>query len=242
MIITVGSVRGAPGVTSWSLLLAAAWPGDVDRVVLEADPDGGVMGARYGLGVEPGVVSLLAAARRSVGEVPVSEHGRRCGDVWVVPGPETAEQARGVWGSGADALAATLAADTRLWIVDAGRLHAATPVFGLAAASALVVLVSGGRDEDLVQLPARVAALPVPTAVLINGRCSHETGELEAFTHALAVWRVDSVDDLPVVAGAVLAPGRSRRSWLWRQAVDVATAAAQLAVIGRPAEHAEVDA
>ncbi len=87
-----------------------------------------------------------------------------------------------------------------------------------------------------------MAALPGPTAVLINGRCSHEMGELVAFTGATAVWRVDSVDDLPVVAGAVLVPGRSRRSWLWRQAVDVAANAAQLAVIGRPAEHVEVDA
>ena len=69
MIVTVGSVRGSPGVTSWSLLLAAAWPAGpaVDRVVLEADPDGGVLGARYGLGVEPGAVSLIAALRRSRG-------------------------------------------------------------------------------------------------------------------------------------------------------------------------------
>ena len=44
------SVRGSPGVTSWSLLLAAAWPAEyvVERVVLEADCDGGVLGARYG--------------------------------------------------------------------------------------------------------------------------------------------------------------------------------------------------
>jgi hypothetical protein len=56
MIVTLGSVRGAPGVTSWSLLLAAAWPSmsAPERVVLEADPAGGVLGVRYGLGVDPG--------------------------------------------------------------------------------------------------------------------------------------------------------------------------------------------
>ena len=63
MIVTLASVRGSPGVTSWALLLAAAWPAAVDaeRVVVEADLDGGVLGARYGLGVDPGVVSLIAA-------------------------------------------------------------------------------------------------------------------------------------------------------------------------------------
>ena len=56
-----------PGATSWTLLLAAAWRADENRrkVVLEADPDGGVLGVRYGVGVDPGAISLASAARRS---------------------------------------------------------------------------------------------------------------------------------------------------------------------------------
>lgn len=48
MIVTLGSVRGSPGVTSWCLLLAAAWPEALgsERVVLEADVDGGVLAIR----------------------------------------------------------------------------------------------------------------------------------------------------------------------------------------------------
>ena len=44
MIVALGSVRGAPGVSAWSMLLAAAWPEscDVERIVLEVDVDGGV--------------------------------------------------------------------------------------------------------------------------------------------------------------------------------------------------------
>jgi hypothetical protein len=74
VIVTVGSVRGSPGVTSWALLLAAAWPAefDVERAVLEADVSGGVIGARYGLGVEPGAVSLTAALRRTEGNIDVN--------------------------------------------------------------------------------------------------------------------------------------------------------------------------
>ena len=80
MIVSLCSVRGSPGVTSWSLLLAAAWPGEyaAERVVLEADCDGGVLGARYGFGVDPGVVSLIAALRRADSHaVDVSVHARR---------------------------------------------------------------------------------------------------------------------------------------------------------------------
>jgi hypothetical protein len=181
------------------------------------------------LGVEPGVVSLLAAMRRSSGAVPVDEHGRRCGDIWVVPGSETGEQARRVWSSTGETAATSLAGDERVWVVDTGRLHAGSPVLPLAVASALTVLVSYGRHEDLVQLPARVEALPGPVAVLVVGRCDHGTDELVAFTGAVDVWRVDAVDGLPVVTGRLLAPGRERRSWVWRHAVDVATAAASLA-------------
>ena len=83
MIVSLCSVRGAPGVTSWSLLLAAAWPPeyDVDRVVVEADCDGGVVGARYGFGVDPGVVSLIASLRRADSpDVNLADHGRRVND------------------------------------------------------------------------------------------------------------------------------------------------------------------
>jgi hypothetical protein len=229
VIVSVGSARGAPGVTSWALLLAAAWPSTVERVVVEADPDGGVLGVRYDLGVEPGLVSLLAALRRSTGEIPLEVHARRCGDLWVVPGPATGEQARRVLASAGDGIPGQLADDGRLWVVDAGRMHAANPSIALVARSALTVLVSGPRHEDLVQLPARVAALPGPVAVLVVGRSGHGEDELAGFTGAAAVWKVGAVDDLPVQAGRLLVPGRARRSWLWRQAVDVASAAALLA-------------
>jgi hypothetical protein len=100
----------------------------------------------------------------------------------------------------------------------------------------LTVLVSGPRHEDLVQLPARVAALPSQVAVLLVGRCGHGEAELAGFTGATAAWKVGAVDDLPVQAGRLLGPGRARRSWLWRQAVDVASAAALLAPLTPAAE------
>jgi hypothetical protein len=239
VIVTVGSVRGSPGVTSWGLLLMAAWPDPPggERVVLEADPDGGVLGARYGVGVEPGVVSLMAALRRTSGPVPVAEHGRPVGDVWLVPGPESAEQARSVWASSAATVADRLAADGRLWVVDAGRLNAANPALALVGVSAVTLVVSGTRPEDLVQLPSRVAALAAGgrVGVLVVGGRGYRAEELAEFTGTPLVWTVDASSDLPVIAGQVLAPGRARRSWLWRQALDVAAAMAAAVVAPRPA-------
>ena len=87
MIVALGSIRGAPGVTSWAVLLAAAWPPEfqIERVVLEADPAGGVLGARYGLGVEPGVAAFLASLRRNDAELLDVEPFARMVDnhVWV---------------------------------------------------------------------------------------------------------------------------------------------------------------
>ena len=236
MIVTLGSIRGSPGVTSWSLLLAAAWPSSygVERVVLEADVSGGVLGARYGLGVDPGVVSLIAALRRSDDRTLVVDgHGRRAGDdVWVVPGPETGEQARAVWSGTAEGVAARLAADERVWLVDAGRLDSASPTLSLARRARLSIIVCGSSAEDLVQVPARVATLAQHAAavgVLVVGKVRHSVVELVEFVGTDAVWTVGASDELGALAGAVVAGGRARRSWVWRTAVEVAAEVAEIA-------------
>jgi hypothetical protein len=234
MIVTFGSMRSAPGVTSWSLLVGAAWPdpASVEPVVLEADPAGGVLGARYGLGVEPGAVSLIAALRRS-DRVDIDTHSRLvAGGLFVVPGPETGEQARAVWAGSTDTVAGRLAADRRVWLVDAGRLEAGSPVVPFAWLSTLTVLVCGPAHEDLVQVPSRVAWLQshgARVAVLVVGAAGHGEVELGEFFGTGLVWSVRADHDLVPIVGAVLAGAvRARRSWAWRSALDLAaTLAAQ---------------
>lgn len=241
MIVTVGSIRGAPGVTSWSLLLAVAWPAVrvVDRVVLEADVCGGVIGARYGLGVEPGAVSFTAGLRRNDSSVPLDSHGRRCGSgVWVVPAPESAEQAHGLWESSAGGVADRLAVDDRWWFVDAGRLTSASPAASFASRSAFTVLVCRATPEDLVAVPSRVAALSSGCSdrlgVVVMGRPAHNRDELSAFFGLRSVWVVrDSADTVAVVGSLLAGDVRARRSSLWRSAVEVAADISEQAV--RPA-------
>ncbi|MEK7424338.1 MAG: hypothetical protein AAB131_10920 [Actinomycetota bacterium] len=236
MIVTVGSIRGAPGATSWALLLAAAWPAEFDeqRVVLEADPAGGVIGARYGLGVEPGALRLVTSMRRNgTTGIDVDSSARIIEPgLLVLPGPESGEQARPVWVDSATDIARRLTVDERAWIVDIGRSDETNPSVAFARHSKLTVLVVGCRPEDLVQVPARVAALHRHggrVAVIVSARCEFTPADVESFSGADAVWVVDPRSDLIEEVGSLLGARRARRSWLWRQSLDVAAGVAQLA-------------
>lgn len=242
MIVTVGSIRGAPGATSWALLLATAWPVEFEeqRVVLEADPNGGVIGARYGLGVEPGALRLVTSMRRNGstaidvdGSARIIEPG-----LLVVPGPESGETARPVWVDSAIDIARRLTVDERLWIVDIGRSDETNPCLAFARHARLTVLVVGARPEDLVQLPERVVAMQRfggSVAVIVSGRCQFTAADVESFSGADAVWTVDPRSDLIDEVGSLLGARRGRRSWLWRQSLEVSADVAHLAHASLPA-------
>jgi hypothetical protein len=62
MLVAFGAVRSSPGVTTAALTIASC----IDNSVLvEADWDGGVLGARLGLSREPGLTTLAGATRAS---------------------------------------------------------------------------------------------------------------------------------------------------------------------------------
>ena len=73
-LLSVFSVKGAPGVTTLSCLLAAAWSGPGPVVVAESDPAGGDLAARFGLSSRVGWVSLTSSTRRSEGTPPLVDH------------------------------------------------------------------------------------------------------------------------------------------------------------------------
>jgi len=232
VIVSLSSVRGSPGVTSWSLLLASAWPrtSELERVVVEADADGGVLAARYGLGVDPGVAALVAACRRHRGGpvgLELDEVARRIAErVWVVPAPESAERSMPVWGSCMDEVATVAARDDRVWLVDCGRLSRSSPALAFASRCELAVVVCGPGQEDLVSVPSRLANLQragaAAAGVLVVGRVDYGLAELRSFFGTALVWQVRSVRDLPALAKLVLTSRRARRTWVWREAVEVA--------------------
>ncbi len=163
-IIAVGSVTASPGATRFLLGLAASWPdGTRRRVVVEADPDGGRLGAELGIGVEPGLMALALAARSGglTADDLVERGAAAVGDWFVVPAPPSAEQSSSALAHAAGSLAAVMAADADgpVWLVDVGRLSTRSPSLPFARAAAPVVLVTGGTFPLLQLLPHRVDAL-----------------------------------------------------------------------------------
>lgn len=73
-VIAVCSVSASPGVTTTVLALAAVWPDDGRLLVVEADVDGGVVAARTGIEVEPGLVTLGASGRHGLDVDEVDRH------------------------------------------------------------------------------------------------------------------------------------------------------------------------
>lgn len=133
-IVVLGSLRGAPGVTTTALMVA----GGLERSVLvEADLAGGVLAVRYGLGREPGLTTLAAAG-------PVESdgwraHAQNAGGVAVLVGPDAAESREALWRRAGQRLGAILDASDAFGVADAGRLTGSVPL--LDVASLLVVLV-----------------------------------------------------------------------------------------------------
>lgn len=153
-VVVLASVKGSPGVTTAATALAAAWPPGRQVLLVEADPFGGDLAARYGSTVIGGLASLFAAARRTLTPDAVWAHVQPLpGGLPVLFGLTGVRQAmanENAWPPVAQALAG-LDADV---VVDAGRL---LPGFAggvgavLEVADVLVVL-SGATLESVVHL------------------------------------------------------------------------------------------
>ena len=132
-------------------------------MVVEADPDGGRLGAELGVGVEPGLMALALAARGGglTADDLVARGAAAVGDWSVVPAPPSAEQTYSALVHAAGALAAMMADDLDglVWLVDAGRLSARSPALPFARLADHVVVVTAGAFPSLQLVPHRVEAL-----------------------------------------------------------------------------------
>lgn len=183
-LVTFCSVRGAPGVSTTALAVAAAWPVLERSVLLEADPAGGVVSLRTGIAAEPGLVSLGAAARHGVSLRDLWDHAQPLpGGAAVVPGPvSTAVAARVLSISGAS-LGSWLAERTDVDVIaDAGRLVAGSPAEAFVERSSVVVLVARPVLDQLHPgsgLLLGLRARGVPAGWCLVGEGPHGPGEVE---------------------------------------------------------------
>lgn len=161
-VVALGSIAGSPGVTRVAVGLAAAWPQRGRRIVVEADADGGRLGAELGVGVEPGLIAVALASRSgpvSADDVVVAG-AAAVGSWFVVPAPPSAEQASSVLTHASAALAEAMGASRdEVWLVDTGRLSTRSPALPFARVADRTVLLTSGSFPALQLVPARVEAL-----------------------------------------------------------------------------------
>ena len=151
MLIAATSISGSPGVSAWSLLLAASWPGDDprNRILVEADTSGGVLAVRYGLSPNPGIVELISNVRQGVGlRETLEASGRRLGEkLWAVPTPGNADTAWPIlfrMGS----LGAALSEGDDIWFVDCGRWWPTSPGVGITSEADLNLIFVDAEDSS----------------------------------------------------------------------------------------------
>ena len=155
-LVLVGSARGAPGATTLAVAVAA-WL--EHSVLVEADPDGGVLAVRHRLGREPGLITL-AAGQPPAGETLLDHAQRLPGGLPVVVSPESAERAAHLWRAAAPALVRALSASHDVpVVVDVGRLGPDSPALALVPAASLVIVVARPSAEQLLAAADRLRAV-----------------------------------------------------------------------------------
>ena len=150
-LLCLCSAHGSPGVTTTALALAGVWPEGRRCLLVEADPFGGVIAARFGLKDTPGLASLASVARRGLDTEVVWRHVQQLpGGLPVLVGPPSASQADIVLRDLASVLADWCAAERAVdVIVDCGRITAGSPLLGLMGQAERVLVLTRPSPDQL---------------------------------------------------------------------------------------------
>ena len=172
-LIAIAADKGAPGVTTTALALAAVWPRPV--LLAECDPSGGDLVYRFpaahgnSLDARRGLLTLAVAARRGLQPGQLWEHTQKIvGGLDVLTGVINAEQGAGLatlWGPLGGLFAAMAGGDV---IADCGRLGADGPQYDLVTQAAVALLVTRPSPGDVIRLRDRATA--VASAASARGR------------------------------------------------------------------------
>jgi len=223
-VISLAQARSS-GATTAALALARRWPRPV--VVVEADPAGGDLAARYGVATSPGLVDLAAMP----GTHPATLHSvaQNLGGVDVVAAPVGAEVVLGALdalGPGADWIERTEAGVDVL--VDCGRLPLPpTGVPTLLEVAHLPVFLARPTAPSVVSLRQRLGSVPESikrhAVIVLVGDRPYPADEIAA-TIGLPVLGVLADDPVAAAALGSAEPVRMGHSALLRSAEVLAEA------------------
>lgn len=242
------STHGSPGVTSTVMGLAAVWRATTGRnaVVIEADPDGGVLAARFdGLRADRTLADVAVDVRRSFDLDLVRQSAQHVWDgVPLVVAPPSAEQTQSALTSAGERLAAGLAgAEDVDVLADLGRVTSRSPALPLARRAVTIVLVVRPTFDAVASLASRVPELRshgcTPSIVTI-GETPYPPHDVEDAADApLVAVLPDDPRSAAVFSSSGGSPRRLQRSLLWRTVADLATRLD--AHVPTPVERVEAD-
>ena len=234
------SFKGSPGTTTTALGLAARWPGGGRAVLVECDPAGGDLLARFRLETSPGVVSLAAAVRRSADPEVLWQHAQELpGGQLVVVGPPSAEQATAALGEIATNVGALRrAADEpdAVLVADCGRIDAGSPAVAVVRQADVTVLLARATDDALAHVATRLPSL----AKWAARSCFVLVGPGYPTAEVAATLGVPVSARLPYdpKGAAVLAGGHGRRGAVRRSALGRAVGELAQVIAGQSPEPA----
>jgi hypothetical protein len=227
-VVTLTSVKGAPGVTTTSCLVGATWPAGRAVFVAECDPAGGDLAARFALPAAGGWPTFELAARRAGSPVAVGPHLQR-----LPGGLEVLTRTRSETGQVAAGTPDLLLAGSRLddtvgdVIIDLGRLvPAAMDAGGWSDRSDLVVVVLRGDSASVIQVRERSARFRTRwgdrVRLLVIGAGRRRTQEIEEFVGIPVVATLpNDPEAAAAVAGGQGRPRRLRRAPLIAAVTDL---------------------
>lgn len=161
MLLAVCSLKGSPGVTTLATALGARWPAGENPILVEADPAGGDLMARFRLNDSPSLVTVAVAARRSTEPGLLAEHTQQIpGGLRVVIGPVGAEQSRSalsvLTSGGSSPLRRAADQPGTTVIADCGRVDPDSPALPIIRSSDVMLLVARAHDDDLAHVALKL--------------------------------------------------------------------------------------
>ena len=161
-LVVVMSLHASPGVTTLATGLAhhLAIVGR-PAMLVEADPDGGVLAARHDLPLAPSLTDLAGAARRSITADDLDRYSQRLGQsLPTIVAHPSAEQTSAALRASAGTLATAFASSGLEVTVDVGRWRADSPARPIVDLATAVVLVARPVLEDVVQIVQFATTFP----------------------------------------------------------------------------------
>jgi hypothetical protein len=179
-MLTIGSLTGAPGVTTTALALVRQHP--VAAVLIEADPDGGRLASRLEIGHRPGLVDLLMQAhhRGPHDLFDGIEHPDPRSPARFVPAHPSGSVVTAALRSGVHELITVLLSASINTVCDIGRYRVDAPTEPLITAAARRIVITGSQLGDIVVLSHELERLRSygPLTVVVTGTGTYDASEI----------------------------------------------------------------